>query len=84
MGRQRRLGTVLVSGALLLIVLLWTIPTMGIFISSFRARNDIATSGWWTVFPHREWQTIETLATADLDLDPQGVMDIRGAVGTFE
>jgi len=84
MKKQRRFGPVLVNGALLLIVLLWTIPTLGIFISSFRNRADIQTSGWWNVFPHREWQTVETIAVADLDVDPQGVMDIRGAVGTFE
>lgn len=84
MKKQRRFGPVLVNGALLLIVLLWTIPTLGIFVSSFRDRADIQTSGWWNVFPHREWQTVETIAVADLDVDPQGVMDIRGAVGTFE
>jgi len=84
MKKRRRFGPVLVNGALLLIVLLWTIPTLGIFVSSFRNRVDIQTSGWWNVFPHREWQTIETIAVADLDVDPQGVMDIRGAVGTFE
>ena len=84
MKKQRRFGPVLVNGALLLIVLLWTIPTLGIFVSSFRNRVDIQTSGWWNVFPHREWQTIETIAVADLGVDPQGVMDIRGAVGTFE
>ena len=84
MNRQRWFGTVAVNGALLLIVLLWTIPTLGLFISSFRTRSDILTSGWWNVFPHREWETIETLEVADLDLDPTGVMDVRGAMGTFE
>ena len=45
--RQKQLGRLLVNGTLLLLVVLWTIPTMGIFISSFRNRDDIATSGWW-------------------------------------
>jgi alpha-glucoside transport system permease protein len=84
MRRQRWFGAAAVNGALLLIVLLWTIPTLGLFISSFRERSDILTSGWWNVFPHREWETVETLQVADLDLDPQGVMEVRGAVGTFE
>ena len=81
---QRRLGGWFVGITLAAFVLLWTIPTLGIFVSSFRQRNDIATEGWWKILPHREWQTIETLETAELDLDPQGVMEIRGAVGTFE
>ncbi len=82
--RQRLLGNVFINGVLLLLVLLWTIPTLGIFVSSFRQRDDIASSGWWNILPHREWETIETLQVADLDLDTQGVMTIRGATGTFE
>jgi alpha-glucoside transport system permease protein len=84
MKRKQRFGAVMVNGALLLLVLLWSIPTLGLFISSFRDQFDIQTSGWWTIFPHREWQTIETLDIKELDLDSQGVMDVRGAVGTFE
>ncbi|MEP7286625.1 MAG: carbohydrate ABC transporter permease [Chloroflexota bacterium] len=42
----------LVNGALLLIVVIWTIPTLGILVSSIRTRTDIDNSGWWTVFPH--------------------------------
>ncbi|MEA2016708.1 MAG: carbohydrate ABC transporter permease [Actinomycetota bacterium] len=28
----------------------WIMPSLGLFISSLRGRNDVATSGWWTVF----------------------------------
>ena len=38
------------SAGALLIAILWTIPTAGLFITSFRPENDINTSGWWTVF----------------------------------
>ncbi len=31
--------------------MLWTTPTLGLFISSFRPAADlVATSGWWTIF----------------------------------
>jgi alpha-glucoside transport system permease protein len=36
--------------ALLFICLVWTVPTLGLLISSVRERTDIQTSGWWTVF----------------------------------
>jgi len=84
MKRQRWLGLILVNGILLFIVLLWTIPTFGIFVSSFRDRFDIQTSGWWTVFPHREWETVAVFDPGELGLDPQGVMEVEGVTGTFE
>lgn len=71
---QRRLNILIVNLALLGLVLLWTIPTLGIFISSFRPRLDIQTTGWWTVFPHRAWETTAVLIPSELGLDPTGVM----------
>src|SRR5260221_625187 len=48
----KRSAILAVNGALLLIVIIWTLPTVGLLISSIRTRNDIDHSGWWTVFPH--------------------------------
>ena len=33
-----------------LLVFLWTIPTFGVFASSFRQEIDVKTTGWWQVF----------------------------------
>jgi alpha-glucoside transport system permease protein len=38
--------------AIIVIALVWTIPTVGLLITSFRHPDDIQTSGWWTVFQH--------------------------------
>jgi alpha-glucoside transport system permease protein len=32
--------------------LIWSLPSVGLLISSFRPRNDVLSSGWWTVFQH--------------------------------
>ncbi len=82
--RGKRMGRLLVNSTLLLMVVLWTIPTLGIFISSFRNREDIATSGWWNVLPHREWQPVRELDPIALGADPNQVMEIAGVTGTFE
>ncbi|HEX2620069.1 MAG TPA: carbohydrate ABC transporter permease [Phototrophicaceae bacterium] len=55
MKSQKFRAALLVNGVLLIVVVLWTIPTLGLFISSFRDRDDIKTSGWWSVVPHRAW-----------------------------
>ena len=82
--RQQLTQDILVNGSLILLILLWTIPTIGLLVSSFRTRADIQSSGWWNVFPHREWVQTETFAVP-ADVDPNAPqMTIRGATGTFD
>ena len=38
----------LVHGSLAVIVLVWLVPSVGLLFTSFRPRNEIASSGWWT------------------------------------
>jgi len=73
-----------VNGILLLLVIVWTIPTLGILVSSFRNRDDIDNSGWWDIFPHREWQAVEVIDPKEAGLDPDSVMEIKGVSGTFD
>jgi alpha-glucoside transport system permease protein len=55
-GQRRSLGGQLVHAAsssamtiiVVLIALIWSVPTFGLFISSFRPPAAIHTSGWWT------------------------------------
>ncbi len=76
-------SAIIINGTLLMIVLAWILPTIGLLISSFRPRTDIQTSGWWTIFPHQEYALVEEFPVPP-DVDRNGVMTIRGATGTFE
>jgi alpha-glucoside transport system permease protein len=82
--RQRRLGSLFVNGTLFFLVIAWTVPTLGIFVSSFRNRDAIAATPWWNIFPHKSWEIVATVSPTDLNLDPSGVMEVEGVTGTFE
>ena len=85
MASQRRLGSWIVNGSLFLLVLVWSIPIIGLLVSSFRDRFDSQTTGWWTILPHQEWQKVgDELDPKALGLDPTGVMEVAGVTGTFE
>jgi alpha-glucoside transport system permease protein len=43
-------GGTFVRFALVIIALVWLMPTAGLLGSSFRDSTDIAESGWWTIF----------------------------------
>jgi alpha-glucoside transport system permease protein len=53
--QQKLLSRTIVNLVLLFLVVAWTIPTLGLFISSFRPRDDVNTSGWWTVWQNPEF-----------------------------
>ena len=44
----RLLNNSLFTTIVIIIGLLWSIPTIGLFVSSFRPGNLIKTTGWWT------------------------------------
>jgi alpha-glucoside transport system permease protein len=43
-------GKIMVYIVMILITVLWVIPTLGLLVSSFRPGDDVKTSGWWSVF----------------------------------
>ncbi len=59
--------------AIVLIAFLWTLPTVGLLISSFRPQNDINTSGWWSVLQHPFDFTQYTLENYDQVINTSGM-----------
>ncbi|MDI6834159.1 carbohydrate ABC transporter permease [Ciceribacter thiooxidans] len=49
--------------SVLVLVVLWLLPTAGLFISSFRTADQIASSGWWSsLFPQEQNLVLRTAA----------------------
>lgn len=47
---RKRLNTRWGTAASILIAIVWTIPTFGLLVSSFRPEDQIKTTGWWTFY----------------------------------
>ena len=47
--KSSRSTFLLINGVMILLMAIWTIPTIGLFITSFRDRASMNNSGWWTV-----------------------------------
>lgn len=47
---RKRASSPIASIVVVVIATLWTIPTFGLVLSSFRPENDIKKTGWWTAF----------------------------------
>lgn len=81
--QQRITSSLFVNGILILICIIWLIPTLGVFITSFRQSGKIFSSGWWTIFPHQaDVQSGELKLGAEIDIN--GPITIDGVTHTFE
>ncbi|MBU2664555.1 carbohydrate ABC transporter permease [Actinoplanes bogorensis] len=47
---KKRLSSPWASLAAIVLAVLWTLPTFGLLVSSFRPERAIKTTGWWTFF----------------------------------
>jgi alpha-glucoside transport system permease protein len=80
---SKLVSDLLLNGLLAVICLAWTVPTLGLLISSFRDRIDINNTGWWSVFPHQEWVEVQQLKP-DPGVDRTKPMTLDGITATFE
>ncbi|RNF34870.1 carbohydrate ABC transporter permease [Paracoccus methylarcula] len=80
MAGQKSSLTWVVNISAFLLVLLWTIPTLGLFVSSFRDRDQIASSGWWASFSASEQTGFVRTGTDDDATQVDGLYVIEGTV----
>ncbi|GAL27592.1 alpha-glucoside transport system permease protein AglG [Vibrio variabilis] len=70
--------TILVHLSVLLIVILWTLPTAGLLISSFRDKDQLALSGWWTSLTASEQNLVARTDNPDTQVQEGDVYVLSG------
>ncbi|MEM9250611.1 MAG: ABC transporter permease subunit, partial [Pseudomonadota bacterium] len=61
------------------LVLIWLIPTLGLFVSSFRDRDQISASGWWEA-PFSVELSFRTRAEGDPVQNADGLYVVEGNI----
>jgi alpha-glucoside transport system permease protein len=60
---RRTFSSPIASVVVVVIAVLWTIPVLGLLVTSLRPKGDVASSGWWTalVHPHFTFSNYNTV-----------------------
>ena len=73
----------LVHLTVFLLVILWTFPTAGLLISSFRDKDQLAVSGWWTALSSSEQNLIGRTKAPDQQTLLDGEYVLSGTLDDF-
>ena len=68
--------------SVVMLVLLWTLPTIGLFVSSIRDKDQLAVSGWWTALFSSEQNVIGRTIAPDGQIERDGVFILEGNILT--
>jgi alpha-glucoside transport system permease protein len=66
--------------SVILLVVLWTLPTAGLLISSLRDKDQLAVSGWWTALSTSSQNLVFRAPGADIQVEKDGKFVIAGTV----
>lgn len=72
--------TIVLHVSVLLVVLLWTFPTIGLLISSFRDKDQLATTGWWTALSTSEQNIVTRTVPPEMQIMEDGKYILRGKI----
>src|SRR5215475_7825307 len=71
-------GRIAAHLALLVLVVLWTFPTAGLLISSFRDKDQLALTGWWTALAPSTLMAASRPGTADKAVQAGDHWEMKG------
>ncbi|TPK48788.1 carbohydrate ABC transporter permease [Mesorhizobium sp. B2-5-4] len=66
--------------AVLVFVVIWTIPTLGILVSSLRDKDQIIASGWWNSFASSSQTEAGRLPAASTQAEKDGKFVLQGNI----
>ncbi|MEO5757117.1 MAG: carbohydrate ABC transporter permease [Mesorhizobium sp.] len=66
--------------AVLIFVTIWTIPTLGILVSSLRVKDQIIASGWWNSFSSSTQTEAGRLPAASTQVEKDGKFVLAGNI----
>ncbi|WP_233558190.1 carbohydrate ABC transporter permease [Alginatibacterium sediminis] len=80
--RMKRISplTIVVHLSVLLLVIMWTIPTFGLLVSSIRDKDQLAVSGWWTALSSSEQNLIARTNAPSTQVFENGVYILKGNI----
>tara|TARA_B100000427_G_scaffold48153_1_gene36144 strand:+ start:156 stop:1295 length:1140 start_codon:yes stop_codon:yes gene_type:complete len=76
--KKNFLNSIITNLLLITFVIVWIIPTVGLFVSSFRDKDLLATSGWWTTFKTNKVNEIYRTKTSIDQIEENGMYFIKG------
>lgn len=79
-GAKRSALTWAVHLSVLFLVVLWTLPTAGLFVTSLRDRDQIAVSGWWTALATSSQSLVFRAPAGEGEVGQGGRFILRGSV----
>ncbi|MFW5768759.1 MAG: carbohydrate ABC transporter permease, partial [Spirochaetota bacterium] len=48
--RKKAVSQLIIHAVLIAIIIIWSIPTIGVLITSIRPADEVSRTGWWRVF----------------------------------
>ena len=78
--RKLSLSSILSQLLLLLFVIIWIIPTFGLFISSLRDKDLLSISGWWTSLTTTEINEIHRMLGMEHQIQDNNYYIIKGSL----